>query len=156
MKKLLIITLLSLVVASCNDNKEAQKDSRVRHYQKVAYYYAESGLPWDVFYYDIIGNDTICVAEKMFHENGVLQLEGKIVDNKREGEFKGYYPSGKLMSVGNYVNGKREGKGTLYYENGQVNIENEYCNDKPCGAWKKYDYDGKFLTSGDPYYVINL
>ena len=142
MKKLLIIIVLALVFAAC-------QDKTVRHYQKVAHYYVESGLPWDVFYYDIIGDDTICVEEKMFHENGMLQLEGKIVDNQREGEFRGYYPTGELMSVGSFVKGKREGKGKIYFENGQVNIENEYRDGKPAGIWKYYDEEGNLVDIRD-------
>lgn len=135
MKKLLIITALALVLGSC-------QDKNVRHVQKVAHYYAETNLPWVIYYYDVVGKDSTWVEEKWFHENGVLQLEGKIVDNQREGVFKGYFPTGELMSVGNFVKGKREGKGKIYYENGKINIENEYRDGKPAGIWKVYDEEG--------------
>lgn len=135
MKKLLIITALALVLASC-------QDKNVRHVQKVAHYYAETDLPWVIYYYDVVGKDSTWVEEKWFHENGVLQLEGKIVDNQREGVFKGYFPTGELMSVGKFVKGKREGKGKIYYENGKINIENEYRDGKPAGIWKVYDEEG--------------
>ena len=149
MKKLLIIIALALVFVAC-------QDKQVRHVQKVAYYYAETDLPWVIYYYDVVGTDSICVEERMFHENGVLSLEGKIVDNQREGEFKGYYPTGELMSVGSFMKGKREGKGWLYYDNGQVHVENEYCNDKPCGKWKPYDEEGTLIFEGDPEDVVSL
>lgn len=135
MKKLLIITALALVLGSC-------QDKNVRHVQKVAHYYAETNLPWVIYYYDVVGKDSTWVEEKWFHENGVLQLEGKIVDNQREGVFKGYFPTGELMSVGKFVKGKREGKGKIYYENGKINIENEYRDGKPAGIWKVYDEEG--------------
>lgn len=135
MKKLLIITALALVLVSC-------QDKNVRHVQKVAHYYAETDLPWVIYYYDVVGKDSTWVEEKWFHENGVLQLEGKIVDNQREGVFKGYFPTGELMSVGKFVKGKREGKGKIYYENGKINIENEYRDGKPAGIWKVYDEEG--------------
>ena len=135
MKKLLIITALALVLVSC-------QDKNVRHVQKVAHYYAETNLPWVIYYYDVVGKDSTWVEEKWFHENGVLQLEGKIVDNQREGLFKGYFPTGELMSVGKFVKGKREGKGKIYYENGKINIENEYRDGKPAGIWKVYDEEG--------------
>jgi antitoxin component YwqK of YwqJK toxin-antitoxin module len=135
MKKLLIITALALVLVSC-------QDKNVRHVQKVAHYYAETNLPWVIYYYDVVGKDSTWVEEKWFHENGVLQLEGKIVDNQREGVFKGYFPTGELMSVGKFVKGKREGKGKIYYENGKINIENEYRDGKPAGIWKVYDEEG--------------
>ena len=149
MKKSLIIIALVMVFVSC-------QNKTVRHVQKVAHYYAETDLPWVIYYYDVIGKDSTWVEERWFHENGVLELEGKIVDNQREGEFKGYFPSGELMSVGKFVKGKREGKGVIYYENGQVNVENEYRNGKPYGIWKKYDEDGNLIMVGDAKDVINL
>lgn len=135
MKKLLIIIVLAFVITSC-------QDKNVRHVQKVAHYYAETNLPWVIYYYDVVGKDSTWVEEKWFHENGVLQLEGKIVDNQREGVFKGYFPTGELMSIGKFVKGKREGKGKIYYENGKINIENEYRDGKPAGIWKVYDEEG--------------
>lgn len=138
MKKLLIIINLVLVFASCQDKS-------VRHVQKVAHYYVESDLPWVIYYYDVVGKDSTWVEERWFHENGVLQLEGKIVDNQREGEFKGYYPTGELMSVGKFVKGKREGKGFIYHENGVVSTENEYHNGHPTGLWKYYDEEGHLV-----------
>ena len=149
MKKLLIIIMLALVFVAC-------QDKQVRHVQKVACYHPETDLPWIIYYYDVVDTDSTWVEEKWYHENGVLELEGKIVDNMREGEFRGYYPTGELMSVGSFVKGKREGKGRLYYDNGQIHVENEYCNDKPCGKWKLYDEDGMFVFEGDPEDVVNL
>ena len=138
MKKLLIIIALVFVFVAC-------QDKQVRHVQKVAYYYAETDLPWVIYYYDVVGNDSTWVEEKWYHENGVLSLEGKIVDNQREGEFRGYYPTGELMSVGSFVKGKREGKGKIYFESGVVNIENEYRDGKPYGIWNYYDEDGNLV-----------
>ena len=135
MKKFFGFILLGMLMFSCHDNK-------VKHVQKVVHYYVETETPWVTYIYDVVGTDSIWVEERWYHENGTLELEGKIVDNKREGVFKGYYPSGNLMSVGEFKNGKREGKGTIYYENGVVSIENEYCGGKMCGIWKFYDEEG--------------
>lgn len=138
MKKFLIVILLGIMAFSC-------KDKTVRHAQKVIHYYAETDLPWVIYYYDVVGKDSTWVEEKWFHENGVLQLEGKIVDNHREGEFKGYFPSGELMSVGKFEKGLREGKGKIYFEDGKVNVENEYRNGKPYGLWIYYNEDGDLV-----------
>lgn len=142
MKKLLGIIALVLVFASC-------QDKNVRHVQKVKHYYVESNLPWVIYYYDVVGKDSTLVEERWFHENGVLQLEGKIVDNQREGEFKGYFPTGELMSVGKFKKGVRQGKGKIYFENGQVNVENEYRDGKPAGIWKYYDEEGNLVDVRD-------
>lgn len=141
MRKIFGILLMMLLLASCQE--------KVKHVQKVAHYHAESNLPWVIYFYDVVGTDSTWVEEKWYHENGVLSLEGKIVDNQREGEFRGYYPSGELMSVGNFVKGKREGKGTIYFENGRVNIKNEYHDGKPSGAWQYYDEDGNLVQIKD-------
>ena len=142
MKKLLGIIALVLIFASC-------QDINVRHVQKVKHYYVESNLPWVIYYYDVVGKDSTWVEERWFHENGVLQLEGKIVDNQREGEFKGYFPTGELMSVGKFKKGVRQGKGKIYFENGQVNVENEYRDGKPAGIWKYYDEEGNLVDVRD-------
>lgn len=138
MKKFLLIFLLGIVLISC-------EDKTVRRVEKVIHYHVESNLPWVVYYYDVVGKDSTLVEEKWFHENGLLSLEGKIVDNKREGEFRGYFPTGELMSVGSFKKGKREGKGKIYFENGVVNCENEYRDGKPYGIWKYYDEAGNFI-----------
>lgn len=138
MKKFFGIVLLGVLAFAC-------QDKTVRHAQVVKHYYAETDLPWVIYYYDVVGKDSTWVEEKWFHENGVLQLEGKIVDNKREGEFRGYFPTGELMSVGRFKKGLREGKGKIYFENGVVNTENEYRDGKPYGIWKYYDEGGNLV-----------
>lgn len=142
MRKIFVILLLGMVMFSC-------QDKRVRHVQKVIHYYAETDLPWVIYYYDVDGSDSTWVEERWFHENGLLALEGKIVDNKREGEFRGYYPSGELMSVATFVKDEREGRGKIYYDNGQVYIDCEYHNGDECGTWRMYDEYGGLIIEGN-------
>lgn len=137
MKKLFVLLSIVLVLAACH--------TKTKRVQKVIYCYAETDIPWVTYIYDVKGKDSTWIAEKWYHENGALQLEGNIVDNQREGEFKGYYPSGELMSVGSFVKGKREGKGKIYFENGKVNIINNYCAGKPCGIWEFFNEDGDLV-----------
>lgn len=139
MKKLLNIIALSLVLASCASDE-------VRHSEKVVRRHDTNNSPWIVYYYDIVGRDSTWVGEKWFHDNGVLNLEGPIVDGKREGLFKGYYPSGKLMSTGNFKNGLREGRGVVYHENGNISIDGNYKNGAMTGIWKFYDEDGNVIN----------
>ncbi len=139
MKKLLIFVSLALFFAACQDKTPRQA-------QKVIHCYAETDTPWVTYIYEVVGNDSTWVEERWYHENGVLQLEGHIVDNQRDGEFRGYYPSGELMSVGTFVKGKRQGKGKIYFESGKINIINEYCDGKPCGMWEYYDEDGNLVN----------
>ncbi len=112
-------------------------------------YHESNGTPWIIYYYDVKGSDSVWVAEKWFHDNGALNLEGNIKDGKREGEFKSYYPSGRLYSVGAFVDGKREGRGLVYHENGQLNIDGDYHEGKPSGLWKFYDTEGNLLYTNE-------
>lgn len=144
MKRILLVLLLGMVMFSC-------QDKNVRHVQKVIYYHVETDLPWIIYYYDVVGKDSTWVEEKWFYENGVLQLEGKIVDNLREGEFRGYHPSGELMSVGKFVKGKREGKGKIYFEDGHLKVDCDYRDGDPYGIWKYYDEEGN-LVDVEEYY----
>ena len=137
MKRLFVLLSIVLVFAACQN--------KVKQVQKVIHCYAETDIPWVTYIYEVNGTDSTWVEEKWYHENGALQLEGKVVDNQREGEFRGYYPTGELMSVGEFKNGKREGKGKIYFESGKINIINEYCDGVPCGMWEFFDEEGNLV-----------
>lgn len=139
MKKFLNIIILALILASCTSKE-------VRHCEKVVRRHDTNNTPWIVYCYDVVGRDSTWVFEKWFHDNGVLNLEGPIVDGKREGQFKGYYPSGNLMSTGVFKDGQREGRGIVYHENGAISIDGMYKNGKPYGVWKFYDEDGNVIN----------
>ena len=114
MRKLFHLAFLALVLASCATNE-------IRHSEKVVRRHDTNNSPWIVFYYDIVGKDSTCVGEKWFHDNGVLNLEGPI------------------------VNGKREGRGVVYHENGGVSIEGDYKEGSPVGLWTFYNEEGEII-----------
>lgn len=134
MKKVVLI-LLSFVFFSCSGNKILEE---------VTASYPD-GNKKDVVYYklDKDGNRQN-VKEASYYEEGMLHLEGPIVNGKRNGTFKSYYKSGQLMSVGEFLGGKRVGKAETYYENGKLRYEGFYENGKECGIWKFYDEQGNF------------
>lgn len=138
MNKLLNIIILALVLASCTSKE-------VRHCEKVVRRHDTNNSPWIVRYYDVVGKDSTWVFEKWFHDNGTLNLEGPIVNGKREGSFKSYYPSGKLMSKGTFHEGLREGRGVVYFENGGISIDGNYKNGEMTGIWKYFDENGKII-----------
>ena len=142
MKKLLTISIFALILTSCTSNE-------VRYSEKVVRRHDTNNSPWIVFCYDVTGKDSVWVSEKWFHDNGVLNLEGPIVNGKREGHFKGYYPSGKLMSEGDFKNGLREGRGVVYHENGSVSIEGDYREGDPTGIWTFYNEEGEIIDVHD-------
>ena len=127
---------------SCSDNI-------VRTEQVVVENHATNNTPKIVRFYEVKGKTRTWVKEVWYHENGNVNVEGPIKDDKRHGDWKGYYPEGELMSVGRFENGRREGKGTVYHQNGQVSFECEYHEGKPCGLWKYFDEDGNLIDVVD-------
>lgn len=140
MKNFIIALFSVLILVSCVSGE-------VRHCEKVIKRHDTNNAPHIVYYYDIVGKDSTCVAEKWFHDNGVLNLEGPIVNGKREGAFRSYYPSGKLMSTGFFENGNREGHGIVYHENGVISIQGDYKNGKPQGLWEFYNEEGELIEA---------
>lgn len=98
-----------------------------------------NGQPAKVYYYD---KENQWVREESYHDNGLLMMEGAIVDGLREGEWVSYFPDGKVQSKGFFHEGIREGKSLVYYENGHLWMDGFYNNDRKCGEWIFYDEQG--------------
>ncbi len=105
--------------------------------------------PYVVGYYKKEGDKEIKVEEKHFHDNGQLKMEGKLIDGKRDGEWKAYFNNGQVQSEGMFTNGNREGKAKVYFSDGQVRYEGEYKNNKKTGHWKFYNEQGKLIKEQD-------
>lgn len=80
-----------------------------------------------------------------YYSNGVKKFEGKIVNGKREGEWKSYYENGNVWSTGTFVNGLRQGEGVVYYSNGAKYIVGHYKDDVRTGKWTFYNADGTII-----------
>lgn len=71
-------------------------------------------------------------------ENGITQMDGFLIGDKRTGKWFNYYPNGVLLSVAEYENGMKSG---LYIEcekSGAVLVQEYYRNDQLNGEQKKY------------------
>lgn len=80
--------------------------------------------------------------EKIFYQSGKVFIEGKLVNDKRDGLWLSYYENGTIWSLGNYSNGLRDGKSEVYYDNGRLRFVKNYKNDIPVGIWTFYDKNG--------------
>lgn len=140
MKFLFYVFFAMLTLVSCSGNKEKIMVEEVKERHE------SNNTPKIVYYYEVEGKKKTLVGEKWYHDNGILNLEGKIVNGKREGRFLGYYPDGKLMSVGSFKNGLREGRGIIYHNNGKISIDGIYEHGKQVGMWKFYDEEGKVIN----------
>ena len=89
------------------------------------------------------------IEEKYFYQDGKLKMEGEVLNDKREGEWKAYFNNGQLQSVGFFKANKKTGIKKVYHENGQLMIEGFYENDKEVGRWKFYNEKGEKTKEQD-------
>ncbi len=106
---------------------------------------------------------------KVYNENGVLMIEGKMKNYKSYGKWKKYFVDGDIQAISNYPNGKHieydyrddryikakggfkdskeEGKWTFFHSNGAIDEEGQMSNGKKEGEWKMYYNDGTIFKS---------
>ena len=102
-----------------------------------------------VSYYQEIEGKEILVEEKHYHDNGVLKMRGKFLNEKREGEWTAYFNNEQIQSTGVFKNGLRTGIANVYFPNGQLRYEGQYKDDKETGHWKFYNEAGKLIKEED-------
>ncbi|HSP87390.1 MAG TPA: toxin-antitoxin system YwqK family antitoxin [Ignavibacteriaceae bacterium] len=83
---------------------------------------------------------------KIYYENGNLEMEGQIKENKNDGHWKYYYQDGTLESEGNFANDLIEGKWSWFYPTGKIKETAEYKNGLREGNTIVYDEDGKIIS----------
>ncbi len=83
---------------------------------------------------------------KIYNQNGNMEIEGQIKENKNDGLWKYYFPDGTLESEGNFVNDLVEGKWLWYYHSGNLKETAEYKNGLRDGKFIMYDEEGKIIS----------
>ncbi len=73
-------------------------------------------------------------------------IQGKIVDGKREGIWTTYSEKGNLLWRSHYKNGNIFFSED-YHENGNLKSRGYYKNSEPAGLWEVFDEDGKLIDS---------
>lgn len=76
------------------------------------------------------------------YDSGQLKIEGTLVNEKRHGLWKSYYPDGKKWSETTFVDGVKTGPTTTFFENGMMRYTGHYENDQKVGVWNLYNPDG--------------
>ena len=135
MKKVFLFLAVVMAFASCT----AKLD------EKVVETYPD-GKTMKVQYCNRKGD---CVKEAELYETGAVRMEGEMKGEKRNGEWKAYFPDGRVQSVGTFVNGLRTGKATVWQENGNLLQEGYYKEGQHVGKWKFYDEQGNLLKEVD-------
>lgn len=137
MKKLFIMILVSLALASCTREPIAVVE--------LTY---DNGTPKLVRFYEKEG-DTVPIREIHYYADSAVRMEGNLKDGLRDGDWKYYYDNGNVWSTGHYVNGKENGRKAVYHENGQIYYEGMVKNGQRTGIWRFFDKTGKLLKEVD-------
>ncbi len=79
----------------------------------------------------------------LYYPNGKIEMQGKLVNDKNEGEWKYYLPDGTLQTIGIYVNDLPESTWTWFYQDGKIFEQGNFKNGIRVGEWKTFDQYGK-------------
>ena len=95
-------------------------------------------------------NEKTFSYESNYFENGKVESEGIIKEERKEKAWIYFYPNGKVKQEIYYREGKPFEKAKYYYENGNINIEAEYDDvGLKSGYWETYSNIGKLLSKGN-------
>lgn len=88
----------------------------------------------------------LCSAqlEKIVYEDGSYAV-GKLIDGKKEGNWKTYHKNGKLFISSEYVSDTLHGKVVSWYYSGTKKAENDYKQGKLEGFSYTYNPNGQLL-----------
>ncbi len=93
---------------------------------------------------------------KEFYSNGIVKMEGRYLDDKRDGYFKEYNIKGSLLSTSKYVKGVLQkdvpelAKVDIrkeYYPTGKIKYIGGYKDSLPQGPHRKYDESGNIVSA---------
>jgi antitoxin component YwqK of YwqJK toxin-antitoxin module len=77
-----------------------------------------------------------------------MKIEFDVVNGKKEGNFRSYYPNGQLLMSGEMKNNRNVGEWKYFYDNGQVESVGLFNNDRADGKWTWYYPDGTLRQTG--------
>ncbi len=81
----------------------------------------------------------------LYFENGYVETQGFLKENKNHGIWKYYYPDGKLESTGIFTEDQPDSLWVWFNNSGVLILEGFYKNGKKEGEWKFYDDSGQLF-----------
>lgn len=106
-------------------------------------------------YSDEINFDELIYKTGLFYEKKTDQVfsgdvtgsqSGKILNGRKEGEWKGFYENGNLLWIGFYEKGLNDSKWIEYHQNGKIFALGFYENGNKTGIWTLFDKNGKKIA----------
>ena len=78
---------------------------------------------------------------------GDYKEEGKYKEDKKDGEWNGYYDTGESAFIGAFVDGDPHGKHVYFFDTGKVREEGSYVMGLKQGVWKRYNKLGEITLA---------
>ena len=128
---IMLLFLSALFFAACSDNLEEEVISQYSKEQPM--------VEQKISYH---GDQIVVKYETRYYPNGIIEMEGPVDNNEREGEWVFYKEDGSKWRTEQYENGQLHGEFTEWYRSGKPKFEGEYYHGLPNGAWKLYTADG--------------
>ena len=101
MKKTLLISFITVILAACSSEKMNFSQLQDRN---------------GMFY--LVNSDKPFSGDVISYAGGKVEFEGKIEKGLRTSTWTSYYPNGQKMTVGNYKEGVKDGTWTYWKDNG--------------------------------------
>jgi antitoxin component YwqK of YwqJK toxin-antitoxin module len=106
----------------------------------------DNGRPKLIRLYAEIDGEREAIREITYYSDGSKNIEGQLLNGKRDGLWLSWYEDGSLWSEGQFTNGLRNGSAVVYYPNGQKMIEGQYKNNERVGIWRSWDDEGHLIN----------
>ncbi len=130
------LLVLLLIISSCNNKCDFVSEIHKNGNNKL------------VIEYPDCNNKNTYKLTKYF-ENGTIEYEGNIKNNKKNGIFKKWSRQGKLVEKFDMQNDKRNGLTECWYENGVKKSETYFINDSKQGPYQAWNNNSKLILKGE-------
>jgi antitoxin component YwqK of YwqJK toxin-antitoxin module len=91
--------------------------------------------------------------EATWHANGRLATRVPLVDGRRDGECRTWFPTGEARSLMTYTKGRLQGRFVRWHPNGQVALEGLMEDGQRSGVWRAWTQEGELEPEQSGLYV---
>ncbi|WP_337872059.1 hypothetical protein [Ignavibacterium sp.] len=151
-----MIVYLSFLIISCEQKNKIELEQPLVLKDGLLYKDSTSTVPYTGRHKSKVLNKVIEYEVKdgikngdfiLYFPNGKIEMKGKLVNDKNEGEWKYYLPDGTLQTVGFFKGDVPDSIWTWYYQIGKVFEVGRFDSGVKIGEWKTFDENGKLRVS---------
>jgi antitoxin component YwqK of YwqJK toxin-antitoxin module len=134
-----------LILAACSGQDSTVKEESYSE-EVIVKRFDDSTKMIGIRYAKTDTNDQI---RTYYYRNGNIYLQGRMVNNLREGQWFGYNEQGQKIASGYYEGGLEHGTKTTFFDNGTIRYQGEMVKGEKTGIWKFYTKDGELAKELD-------